>query len=646
MDPTEHRKLVLGLERIGAWLTGLTGLQVRFDAIGRPSADLVNNIIHLKVIHLDSRVPVVEVLGDTHHELGHIVVDAVHGQVGRAFGIESSIMLFDKLAKSLAYGPVQQSRVFEVFNAIGDSRQERLYCRYYPGAKYYLYECAKSIWGRKGYWGADNKRLDFLLASNLTTSFFGSEIGVPRLWEQVVGGDWSDSLMDRMPQWLDGYFSALVDDGVLEKVAKLHLWTWRMFTATYDDARTFIKFIFDLDVKLEDVFEEECGQDLEDFSLGSDPSDDQEASDGDESETDGSGGDGKDEDDGSDEEDSNEDDENVEYSAGDEPGGEVDTSNPEIFDEKEVRDWLSNQYDLPQTVYDWEKLDNSFRLRATVEKLLNDLLGGMETNETIVIDPKLPYPEYQCPYSDSQLNAKARHVSSKVLRALQARRVTYEIPDQEEGFIDPDGLHKLITQSSDDFFYQEQVCNLPESTDTVVSFLVDISISMDQVPDNLLGQVLYLLGETISCLQLPFEVTFFHSQYQVIKRFRDSWARRRCYATMCHPQGGTTMAPPIRRAVEELRKRPESRKLLFIITDGDPHDEEDVLTAVSLAVNHHIEIVSFNYGTISGIFRDGVSFHKFDQMISKLILVLDQFFRGKRISVIDQDYLEKKRARR
>jgi uncharacterized protein YegL len=125
-----------------------------------------------------------------------------------------------------------------------------------------------------------------------------------------------------------------------------------------------------------------------------------------------------------------------------------------------------------------------------------------------------------------------------------------------------------------------------DGRDIAVTLLLDLSESIKETPPGCEQSILQLSQEAVSLLAWaidalgdPFAIAGFASntrhdvRYQHIKGFNDPWGTGP-KARLAAMQGGysTRMGTAIRHAGHYLSKRNNAKKLMFILTDGEPSD--------------------------------------------------------------------------
>lgn len=116
--------------------------------------------------------------------------------------------------------------------------------------------------------------------------------------------------------------------------------------------------------------------------------------------------------------------------------------------------------------------------------------------------------------------------------------------------------------------------------DSAVSLVLDLSASMNGEKIEMARAVIMAMADMLDRLRVPFEVIGFNSggngggnirvrpaNIYEIKRFEDSY--RRVFQNFgCPPTSGTNEWPAIKRAAYHLAERRETKKVMFILTDG------------------------------------------------------------------------------
>jgi len=125
-----------------------------------------------------------------------------------------------------------------------------------------------------------------------------------------------------------------------------------------------------------------------------------------------------------------------------------------------------------------------------------------------------------------------------------------------------------------------------DGRDIAVMLLLDLSASLHEVPEGSDQSILELSREAVSLLALtieqlndPFAIAGFHSdtrhnvRYLHIKGYSEHWDDE-VKSRLAAMEAGysTRMGAPIRHAAHYLEAQPADKKLLLILTDGEPAD--------------------------------------------------------------------------
>lgn len=125
-----------------------------------------------------------------------------------------------------------------------------------------------------------------------------------------------------------------------------------------------------------------------------------------------------------------------------------------------------------------------------------------------------------------------------------------------------------------------------DGRDVAVMLLLDLSASLHEVPEGCNQSLLELSREAVSLLALtieqlndPFAIAGFHSdtrhnvRYLHIKGFSEHWDDDVKSRLSAMEAGySTRMGAPIRHAAHYLEHQPAEKKLMLILTDGEPAD--------------------------------------------------------------------------
>jgi cobaltochelatase CobT len=137
---------------------------------------------------------------------------------------------------------------------------------------------------------------------------------------------------------------------------------------------------------------------------------------------------------------------------------------------------------------------------------------------------------------------------------------------------------------------------------TAVQFVVDMSGSMRDALSNKVTRhdaafgLIYGMGDLLDEYEVPFQVIAYSDAYADVKKFEEEWSRVRRRYALPALSGGTFTGIAVQKSLGELVVRPEERKLLIVITDGDTSDLPVLISCYAEAREMGIEIASVMIG--------------------------------------------------
>lgn len=238
--------------------------------------------------------------------------------------------------------------------------------------------------------------------------------------------------------------------------------------------------------------------------------------------------------------------------------------------------------------------------------------------------------------------AKMRHVvageklSSKARRLFQAQTQSRITHNHKSGRLDKRDLYRIPSGAKDVFKRKEDAI----STDGIAVFLLgDASGSMSGREYDVMSASCTLLSESIAPLGIPHKIAVFTESAPKARHFViKEWDERRnredmiddyCLAEgeMCQNADGES----VMWAYRELMKRPEPRKLLIVMSDGQPSADargdcwtytKDVVEMVSKQVEcYGIGIMS---DAVSDFYPEYVVLDKVSELEECLLNVIKQ----------------------
>ena len=190
---------------------------------------------------------------------------------------------------------------------------------------------------------------------------------------------------------------------------------------------------------------------------------------------------------------------------------------------------------------------------------------------------------------------------------LRSRIVNHILSQQHEDveLASSGKLHRrrMVRLSLGDTRVFARKCEDPE-LNTALSILIDASGSMKGSRGVEAQKMMVLMGEATSRLDVSVEILGVDSGTEhvfAIKPFGVPYeaSRGRLGGYLEAAGGGTELGHGLIQAAYRLGERPERRKVLFALTDGDTSDRELTQVAVDLIAREGIEVVAFGIESTS-----------------------------------------------
>jgi hypothetical protein len=116
-----------------------------------------------------------------------------------------------------------------------------------------------------------------------------------------------------------------------------------------------------------------------------------------------------------------------------------------------------------------------------------------------------------------------------------------------------------------------------DGLNTAITFLIDRSGSMATATDGISNMDMAKItaaavGEALSGFEtqgIAFSMYAFEDRCYLMKAFRDTWREKRETIGSLYDLGGTDFQGTLLAISQEIAKRPEKRKVVFAVTDGD-----------------------------------------------------------------------------
>jgi len=256
--------------------------------------------------------------------------------------------------------------------------------------------------------------------------------------------------------------------------------------------------------------------------------------------------------------------------------------------------------------------------------------------------------------------SQIRGLKGKLLSLLRARTDCVTTTGHKRGKLDHGKLARVIAGNSN-------VCKRTEEGedfDTAVSILIDLSGSMGS-GTSLSHKARYAklvaisLSETLEALQTPFETLGFHNktwgnvrvapgtqrcepiEYVIFKSFKESYGMKKLRLNTITGAGNNVDGESVMAAAERLAVRPEKRKILMVISDGQPHGgsvdarllDKHLKEVVTQITKFGIEVIAFGIKTeaVERYYNEStgahsVVIHSLDAMVVDVYIVMKKVF--------------------
>lgn len=222
-----------------------------------------------------------------------------------------------------------------------------------------------------------------------------------------------------------------------------------------------------------------------------------------------------------------------------------------------------------QSTKDTGKSDLSDIVGEAMDGMAGGNGRGRTQTQTAVHDRRTPKA-----YNASGLSTKL----TMQLRSRLAEHLRSRVEDEDDQVTDQGRLDgsRLVNAMMGDRNVFVQHGEEAEGLSAAVHVLVDCSGSMQGEKANAAGSILYAMASAIAPYEqqgIRFAVSAFNGNVHELKRFGDPWVRAKHWAGNYEANGGTMMPEAIATTLPGLCGMRESRKTLFIITDGDVGDQ-------------------------------------------------------------------------
>ena len=217
---------------------------------------------------------------------------------------------------------------------------------------------------------------------------------------------------------------------------------------------------------------------------------------------------------------------------------------------------------------------------------------------------------------------------------------------KRRGKLNPRDGHKIALGTGKNVFKTQSI---NPGFDTVVGMLIDHSQSMHPSSIDLAAKTAMVFGENLHPLNVPFAI-YGHSTGDfydgdavkeaaseqekelytrwgkmwlgVYKKFEENWpsVRHRCHRMSRHTKYNTYDAEAVRLVAQHLLRRPEKRKILFVLCDGYPCPNVQEHTNVHSA---YLQTVCKEVEKVIELFAIGIGYAAVDQYYKNSVGISD-----------------------
>ena len=138
-----------------------------------------------------------------------------------------------------------------------------------------------------------------------------------------------------------------------------------------------------------------------------------------------------------------------------------------------------------------------------------------------------------------------------------------------------------------------------DGINTAVEILLDMSGSMfsNSDPLNVVSKVAaYAIAETLTRHEIPLGITAYGETIFKVKTFEDKWKLRRPFLNV-DSLGSTNTGGALEVCAEGICVRPERRRMVVLLTDGDADDNDFALAAMNELSALDVEFATVFIGT-------------------------------------------------
>ena len=274
-------------------------------------------------------------------------------------------------------------------------------------------------------------------------------------------------------------------------------------------------------------------------------------------------------------------------------------------------------------------------LDALTAKLLEARVGTLQREGEPLLG-ELPVESIDdSPIASSQIDEEAAAVSGTLDSALYELLLGQQRSARRYGPIgNADGarLWELRTGNMNVLYRKKQ----REGVDTAVHILIDVSYSMGsnqgEQPMRHAMRAAAALSRAVDGIErLKLAMAVFPFRHSRLGRLKDYDEERPLalarMEALRDAQGSTPMAEGIMTFAMELALRSESRKLMFVATDGEPDSLASAKQAVAVAASAQIDVIGIGIGhdaPVAEVFERSVSIDGAHELAPALFALLEQ----------------------
>ncbi|MFK4136199.1 VWA domain-containing protein [Pseudomonas luteola] len=236
-----------------------------------------------------------------------------------------------------------------------------------------------------------------------------------------------------------------------------------------------------------------------------------------------------------------------------------------------------------------------------------------------------------------QVAAASSRIQSQLMGLVQSSQRNGYTPGRHGRHLDTNRLHRLV--SGDTRIFRRSAER--KHPDTAVHLLVDMSSSMDKLMPS--GEHVYEVArDAAMALALGLEkingvnpaVTFFCKNsrqpvWSVVKHGQK--VSRNAGRFSFSPDGGTPMTEAIWYSAFELSKTRERRKMVLVVTDGEPNNVGSCQHVVQLCQRSGIEMIGIGVGKgakVAGLFASSIQIESVNDLKHTLFQLMSDALTG------------------